>query len=141
MRFGALLLLAVFTGSLAVAADPDSAHSEIRRQLLSEFKYVAAPKEAVISAPFLADSAPRPPSMAAESQGRNVVRMAPYTVRQTVKMDELHSAILREQADARTAAMMATLGVGLHVVPVGKAYLYAATLFYIPFAVGAGFSF
>jgi hypothetical protein len=141
MRFGALLLLAVSAGPLAIAADPDGAQTEVRRQLLTEFKYVASPKDPVVSAPFLADSTARLPSVAAEPPGPDVVRMAPYTVRQTVKMDELHTAILHEQADARTAAMMAKLGVGLHVVPVGKAYLYAATVFYIPFAVGAGFSF
>jgi hypothetical protein len=141
MKFGALLLLAVSAGSLALAADPDGAHTEVRRQLLSEYKYVASPQDPVVAAPFLADTAARPPAAAAEAGRPDVVRMEPYTVRQGVKMDELHSALLHEQADARTSAMMAKLGVGLHVVPVGKACLYAATLFYIPFAVGVGISF
>jgi hypothetical protein len=41
---------------------------------------------------------------------------------------------------AHTAMMMDKLGVGLHVVPVGKFYLFAGTIFYIPFTVGIGIS-
>ena len=56
-------------------------------------------------------------------------------------METLHAVLMKEKSDARTAQVMSRLGIGLQVKAVGPVAVYAATIFYIPFAVGAAISF
>jgi len=136
----ALLFLIAASGALA-AGDPGpdaaAAHTDIRRELLSEFKYAPAQKEPARSPLFVSPSLASQPG----GPGADVVTMAPFTVRETVRMEKLHSDLVQEKSDARTAAIMTKLGVGVHVLPAGPVTFFAATVFYIPIVVGGGFSF
>jgi len=144
VRFAPLLILIASAGSLAAADDSDSGpvevHSDFRKLLLSEYKFVPSPETVAPAAPLLFAPGFQPQPAAAEPDNADVVIMAPYNVREIVKMNTLHADIVQERADARTAAVMNKLGVGLHVAPVGKTYFYVATAFYMPFAAGFGFS-
>jgi hypothetical protein len=133
-------ILIACASRLAAADDPapEAAHTDIRQELLSEFKFVAPEKEVPLSPPFLSGSARPVPASAASG---DVVTLAPFTVREMVRMETLHADIMKEKADARTAAVMSKLGVGLHVAPVGPVAFYAATIFYIPFVAGFAISF
>jgi hypothetical protein len=143
MRAAFLLLTSAAAGSLAAAedtgGDDTSPHTDVRRQILSEIKYNAPAENPAPAAPFLSATAtqPRAPDEPADP---DLLQMAPFTVQETVKTERLHGAFLQQKADARTAAMMNKLGVGVHVASAGGVYVYAATLFYIPFAVGGGFA-
>jgi hypothetical protein len=143
VRAGVLLLLIAAAGTLAWASDPDlgpaAPRTDVRRELLSEFKYVAHPPQAAAPSPFLAPGAQ--PGLPPPSDTSDLVRMAPFTVREMVRMETLHADLVQEKTDAHTAAVMSKLGIGLHVAPVGPVAFYAATLFYIPFAVGFAISF
>jgi hypothetical protein len=141
----ALIILAGSAVSLAASEDPDPgqtpAQTDIRRQLLSEFKYVAPPKDAAAVAPFLSDAVAPSQSAPPAFETADLVKMDAYTVQETVQTNSLHAVFLQQKANARMEAVMTKLGVAVHVAPVGKAYVFAATIFYIPFAVGFGFSF
>jgi hypothetical protein len=135
-----ILFLIAASGAIA-AGDPGSdagaQRTDIRRELLSEFKYAPPQKDPSAPPPIVS---PVQATQAAEP-GADIVVMAPFTVRETVRMEKLHSDLMQEKAEARTAAIMTKLGVGVHVLPAGPMYFYAATIFYIPFAVGGGISF
>ena len=143
MRACIISILIASASGLAAAEDPGPAtpHTDIRQELLSEFKFVAPRKEVLPTAPFLSGSAQPVPPLAAGPGSGDTVTLAPFTVREMVRMETLHADLLKEKADARTAAVMSKLGVGLHVAPVGPVAFYAATIFYIPFAAGFAISF
>ncbi len=136
----ALLLLGASPGALGSPPDPGSPAppTDIRREILSGFRFIPRQAEPAEASPILAQGAAAP--AAPDAAGPDIVSMAPYTVRENVRMEKLHADIVEAQAEARTAATMTRLGVGLHEVPVGNFHLFAGTVFYIPFVVGIGIS-
>lgn len=104
--------------------------------MLSEYRYTPEPlaARAPLPSPGAAHATPTP------SPASDVITMDTYTVRETVGMNALTTSLREEKAAAHTGMMMDKLGVGLHVVRVGKVGFFAGTIFYIPFVVGAGFS-
>jgi hypothetical protein len=67
--------------------------------------------------------------------------MAPFTVLDTGRANELTASLAKQRAAAHTAMMMDKLGVGMHVAPIGKYFcLYAGTIFYVPFTAGFAIS-
>ena len=61
--------------------------------------------------------------------------------RDSRKMDDLHASLAQEKADARSAAIASKLGIGVSSVHLGGNLVAGvATVFYIPIAVGIGFS-
>jgi hypothetical protein len=144
VRLVPLLILIASVSPLAAADDSKNgsvdSHSDFRRLLLSEYKFVPSPENLAPVPPLPYSPGFQPQPIVPDSDNADLVVMAPYNVREIVKMNTLHTDIIQQRADARTAAMMTKLGVGLHVAPVGKVYFYVATAFYIPFTAGFGFS-
>jgi hypothetical protein len=138
MRSAALSLLLGSICPLAAVGAPDDAtdppHTNIRKELLAEYKFEATTRDPTLPAPLLANASAAP-------QDPNLVEMAPYTVRETPKMNALNADIVAQEASARTEAITRKLGIGMHVAPLGPVGLYAVTVFYIPVQVGFGFSF
>jgi hypothetical protein len=145
MRFAALSLLLGSIYPLSAADTPgdvtDAPTASIRRELLSEYKFEAQTKEPTQQTPFLNDASSASQASMTTPQDPDLVQMAPYTVRETMKMNTLHTDIVAQLANARTEAVTRKLGIGMHVAPVGPLGLYAVTVFYIPIQVGFGFSF
>jgi hypothetical protein len=145
MRFAALVLLVASTCGLGAASGPDPGsdvqHTNIRKELLSEYKYGVPPKGQTIPDPIVADSSAAPQILPLTPPNSDVVRMEPFTVREGAKLEALHADIVRQRANARTEAITSKLGIGVHVAPVGPVGFYAVTVFYIPISVGFGFSF
>lgn len=110
---------------------------DMRKQMLSEYRYAPDPLAARTPPPSPGSAPKATPTPSAAS---DVITMDTYTVRETVGMNALTTSLREEKAAAHTAMMMDKLGVGLHVVRVGKVGLFAGTIFYIPFVVGVGFS-
>lgn len=138
----ALIFLIASTGVLAgeKEADSDTAvpATNIRREILSEFRFVPSQAAPVPHKSTLARGPTLPKSQTLAYAGADIVRMAPYTVHESLKMEELHQDILNEQADAHTADLMKKMGIGLHEAPIGKVHFFTATVFYIPIIVGVG---
>lgn len=132
-----LVLLAVSAVSLAAGEDNGSdyviPHTDFRRVLQSEYKFVPHPAGQSQPAPSVKQETSRPAIP-------DLVNAAPDAHRQRV-MNHLDPVLLQEEADARSAAMASKLGIGVQSVHVGR-YLVAgaATVFYIPVAVGIGFA-
>ena len=142
----AVLLLVLAAACRAGAFDepksgPDLPPTDIRKELLSEFHYTAQPKDPEQPSPILAGSPSSAETPTSAPQVPDVVKMEPYTVRESLKMDALHADFAMQKASARSDAITKKLGVGVHVAPVGPVGFYAVTVFYIPILVGFGFSF
>jgi hypothetical protein len=116
------------------AVPQEAPHAEVRNELLAEFTYtpppVTPPETSVILNAGVA--APDPVADAV------VVTMEPYTVRENLRMEYMHSQILEQHAKAKTDLQMRRLGVGIHSLALGPVHLFAGTVFYIPFVIGGG---
>jgi hypothetical protein len=143
VRLPILVLLIASAASLSASedADADAPHTDVRRQLLSEYSFVPHPNDVQDSSPVLSDVGLKSQFAVPETDNPYLYKMAPFTVRETVSTNLLHADFVQQKADAQRASIMNKLGIGVHVAPVGRAYFYAATIFHIPFAVGFGFSF
>lgn len=138
-------LVAGLLSTTALAAGDGVQHAaepapDMRSQMLSEFTYIPHSPVPAQPAPFLfSGSAPAPAPTA--SVPSDVVTMAPFTVLDTGRANELTASLAKQKSAAHTAMMMDKLGVGMHVVPIGKNLcLYAGTIFYIPFTAGFAIS-
>jgi hypothetical protein len=134
-----LVVLLLSVASTAAADIPEAAAppTDIRREMLSEYTFRPPGSHAATQPPLPAAA---PQSHSIWPAAADVVTMAPYTVRETSNTNALTASLTQEKAAAHTAMMMDKLGVGLHVLKVGKVALFAGTIFYIPFVVGGGFS-
>ncbi|GEM_PF-3786170 len=138
-RRAAAALTIASTGSLAFGGDsgaePEAAHTDLHKVLLSEFKFVAKPKDPTLIAPILSKTGIEDRIAAEATANSTPVMMEPFMVREGAKMDELHADIVTQKASARTARIMSKLGIGVHTGPMG---FYAITVFFIPIAAGFG---
>jgi hypothetical protein len=145
MRFAALSLLLGSICPLTAAGTPDDVTGArptgIRNELLSEYKFEAPAKRLTQPITVMTNASTPSQTLTTTPQDTDLVQMAPYTVRETANMDALHSDIVAQRANARTAAMTRKLGIGVHFAPMGPVGLYAVTVFYIPIQVGFGISF
>ena len=140
MRSAALLLL---LGSLypleSVGAPDDLAdapHTDIRKVLISEFKFEgpqAGPTQPI-------PSSNPPQELPARARDPNLVRMAPLIVGEnSAKLNALHADIVAQQSNAKTASITRKLGIGIRVAPLGPVNFYAVTVCFIPIQVGFSF--
>ncbi len=109
-------------------------HAEVRKELLSEFTFTPPPVTPPETSVVLNAGVAAPDPVA----GAEVVSMEPYTVRENLRMEYLHSQVLEQHAKAKTDLEMKRLGVGIHSYALGPVHLFAGTVFYIPFVVGGG---
>jgi hypothetical protein len=136
----ALMVLLSSAGGLLAADDgrPDDGlpATDIRRELLSEFKYSPAKKPPDSATPV--QSVPKSqqrldPSSAASS---DAVRMAPFEVQDTRTPRNLPALLVQEEPKSPAETIVSKLGIGVHSWKLGKTKLSIHTLFYIPFFVG-----
>jgi hypothetical protein len=107
--------------------------TDIRKEMLSEYKFAPSGTKAAPLPTSLHSDAPAQLSGAAPT-GRDVVRMAPFEVRET------SAAAFMPFAPAISAGTRATaaskLGIGVHHMLLGKVHVFVSTLFYVPILVG-----
>lgn len=132
----ALAVLVASATTLAAGDDSDSGavfpSTDMRREILSPFKYVPHPVEPPPPAPFLAKRPPPPGD-------KRLAVAAQSDLREPHVLSRLDAAVLREQSDARAARVASRLGIGVSSVRLGKhVVLGAATAFYVPVGVGLG---
>src|ERR1035438_5828452 len=91
MRFATLVLLLASICRLGAVGGPDSGsdvqHTNIRKELLSEYKYGVPPKDQIIPAPIVTDASTAPQISTLTPPNSDVVRMEPFTVREGAEMD------------------------------------------------------
>jgi hypothetical protein len=138
MRSLALVFLLASAASFAAGDEsaPGNAvpQTDIRKELLSAFKYEPRPEKPPETAPFLAHAISQPEAV-------DLVDEPPQSPRDAKVMNHLHAAILQEQSDAKAALVASNLGIGVKSVHFGKYFaLGAVTVFYIPVVIGGGFS-
>ncbi len=136
VRPAALAVLVASAAALAPGDDSDSGaafpSTDMRREILSPYKYVPHPVEPSPPAPFLAKRAPPPGDQRLAEPAQSDLR-GPHV------LNRLDAAVLREQSDARAARVASRLGIGVSSVHLGKhVVLGAATAFYVPVGIGLG---
>lgn len=144
-RCAASLLVFASSVSLAAAGDagagPEAPQTDIRKELLSEYKYVKETKDPAAKAPTPSTTGAAQQAAPPAPGDSAPLVMDAFTVHESTQMDRLHEDVLNQDADARRAEVTSKLGVGMHVAPMGPLGFYAVTVFYIPIAVGVGFAF
>jgi hypothetical protein len=136
MKSAVLLFLFVSAAPWAAAggdSDPGAyPQTDIRREILSVYRYEAPAKDPGPATPFLT-----PKAIQAASQ--EILAPAPTTLRDARRLNNLRAAVVQQEADARSAAIASRLGIGVRSVQVGRHLVAgAATVFYVPVAVGIG---
>jgi hypothetical protein len=131
----------ILTLSAEAAPDDSSTATDIRSQMLAEYKYASPSK--VADKPLARTNDPKGTHAAAPAQelDPNIVRMAPFKVRDNARLDSLHSQIMADEATARTDAMIRRMGIGVQTANAGPGEFYAVTVFYIPIQIGYLFRF
>jgi hypothetical protein len=139
MKPVAWVFLLVCAAPLVAATGSDDAeavepHTDMRKEIHAIYRYEPSARVTPPPAPFLAHPT-------AEADRHEISEPAPAPLRDTRSMNELHRAIVQEEADARSAAIASKLGIGVSTVSLGGRWKAGvATAFYIPVMVGIGFS-
>jgi hypothetical protein len=93
MKRMALTILAALTAALAAAEDSDpgivTRHTDIRKEILSGFVFSPPSRDSSLPPPLLAEGTSLP-------DATDVVRMAPFSVREPARLDELHQLTARK---------------------------------------------
>ena len=139
MKPAALVFLLLSGVPLVAFAGADGSQAsypqtDIKKELRSLYRYEPSARVTPPAAPFLARASEGPARL-------EIAEPAPEPLRDTRQMNTLHRAVVQEAADARTAAIASTLGIGLSTVSLGGRWQAGvATAFYIPVMAGIGFT-
>jgi hypothetical protein len=131
---GVLLLPAVAKSQDATPSQTDEPHNEIRKEMLSEYRYApSGSKPAAIPTALQSDSPPLPVSQ--ETKG-DVVKMEPFEVRESGSSNAAYLPLERESPAKTPGTVASKLGIGEHDFKVGKVHAFVITIFYVPFVAG-----
>jgi hypothetical protein len=109
--------------------------SDVRQEMLAEYKFTAAGTKAAPLPSSLHSDAPAEVETIARAR-KDVVTMAPFEVRDSgVPPLALMPAVSESQAPERKT-VAAKLGIGIHRLDVGKVHMFVNTVFFVPFLVG-----
>jgi hypothetical protein len=118
-----------------------SPHQSVRQAIHADFKYLPKPAVDVprvqIWSTGTKQAAPSAPSLVLDP---NVVTMAPFEVTEPDNLKDLPKILRKQQADAKTAATMKKLGIGVHTLSLRGVTPYVVTVLYIPIEIGFGWN-
>lgn len=118
------------------SSDPDMPQTDIRKEMLSQYKY--SPTGGNPAAKGSAPANLAQPTRAASPTpgGRDIVVMSPFEVQASGKREQLQTASFQEEPPTQGEKVASKLGIGVHRMKIGKVSVFASTIFYIPFLVG-----
>jgi hypothetical protein len=139
-RFAATsALIALLSPLVAAGEDDDSLGkqplTETRREMLQEYKFTPAGTKTAALPSSLISEAPALPKTGV-STPRDVVRMAPFEVRESAETSATLSSAAAPKPDTPGGRAAAKLGIGVHHLEIGKVHVFVNTIFYLPFLVG-----
>jgi len=117
-------------------AEPSRPHPEVRAALRTEFRFGPSAKEGDPPAPAWSTKtfvSEMPPASADEP---GVVRMPAMIVKGDRTSRELAARLGTQAANSELRENCRRLGIGVHEHRLGRAMVYAVTVFYIPITVG-----
>lgn len=133
-----LALLCLWSPRLVQGGETPStteAPTDIRREMLSEYKFSAADAKPGPSPSSLRSSLPVQ-AAAVVPESKEVVKMDPFEVRESgAPSAALMPLAYPPSAPARTT-VASKLGIGNHKFQVGKMHMFVSTVFYVPFLIG-----
>jgi hypothetical protein len=129
-----LLLPAVAQCQDAAPSQTEEPGSDIRGEVLSQYRYVpSGSKPAAMPTALQSDSPPLPVSQQAKA---DVVKMEPYEVRESGSSSAAYLPLERATSAKPPATVASKLGIGEHDFKVGKVHAFVITIFYVPFVAG-----
>ena len=117
------------SGTAAAAAEPPL--TDIRREMLSEYRFSPPGTEAAPLPTSLHSEAPAPPD-----GGKDIVSMEPFEVHESRPLNSAYPPLAQKEPDKAPSTVAAKLGIGTHSVQLGKVRLFVNTVFYVPFLAG-----
>jgi len=133
----AIILCSPFFVEGADSAPPSAEPvlTEVRREMLSEYRY-APPGAKAFLAPSSLHSDARPLVATPAATGADVVKMAPFEVREAGAPQSPYIPLAQTESEKTPSSVAAKLGIGTHHMDLGKVHLFATTIFYVPILVG-----
>jgi hypothetical protein len=115
------------------APPAETALTDIRKEMLSEYRY-AAPgiKPAKLPTSLQSDS----PAFHAAGTDEGVVKMEAFEVRESGFSSSATQSIEQHPPSKPPATVASKLGIGEHDFEVGKVHAFVITIFYVPFIAG-----
>jgi hypothetical protein len=114
---------------------PQPLLSDVRQEMLSEYKFTAPGTKAAPLPSSLHSDAPAEAGMIAKAR-RDVVTMAPFEVRDSGVPPLALMPAVSESRSPERKTVAAKLGIGVHRLDFGKVHMFVNTVFYVPFLVG-----
>jgi hypothetical protein len=129
-----LLLPLVVRGQEAASPQTDPPHTDIRGEMMSEYKFTPpGAKPAVIPTSLQSDAPPLPAPTASSA---DVVKMEPFVVRESAPPLAALLPLEHQSPDKPPATVASKLGIGEHDFMVGKLHAFVVTIFYVPLVAG-----
>jgi hypothetical protein len=128
------LLPIVVNGQEAPSSKADVPPTDIREAMLSEYRFTPpGAKPAVIPTSLQSDSPPLPASSASSG---DVVKMAPFEVRESALPISAVQSIEQPSPAKPPATVASKLGIGERDFMVGNVHAFVISIFYVPFVAG-----
>jgi len=129
-----LFLPIVVEGQEAASSQSVKPDTEIRSEMMSEYRFVPpGSKPAALPTSLQSDS---PPLRESPENKGDVVKMAPFVVRESGSPNAAYQSIEQESPAKAPATVASKLGIGQHDFTVGRTHAFVVTVFYIPFLAG-----
>jgi hypothetical protein len=128
-----LLFLFPFVVEAQEAPPPETALTDIRKEMLSEYKF-AAPgnKPATLPTSLQSES----PTIYASRADKDVVKMEAFEVREPGLSNAASQSIEQHSPSKPAATVASKLGIGEHDFEVGKVHAFVVTIFHVPLIAG-----
>jgi hypothetical protein len=129
-----LLLPIAFKGQEAPMAQADRPLTDIRGEMLSEYRFAPpGAKPAALPTSLQSDSPPLPAPTASSG---DVVKMAPFEVRESALSTAALQSIEQPSPAKPPATVASKLGIGERDFMVGNVHAFVISIFYVPFIAG-----
>jgi hypothetical protein len=115
------------------APPPEAALTDIRNEMLAEYKY-AAPGNKTAALPTSLQS--ESPKIYASGTEKDVVKMEAFEVRESGLSSAAYQSAEQQSPSKPPATVASKLGIGEHDFEVGKVHAFVVTIFYVPFIAG-----
>jgi len=125
----------ILSGEEASSANTANTLTEIRRELLSEYKFSPPGTKATTLPTSLHSEGPPAISVPATNK-KDVVRMEPFEVHESGVSNSAYQPLSDKAPDTPSATLASRFGIGVHHFQIGKTHMFVSTIFYVPFIAG-----
>ena len=127
------ILLMPFIVEAQETPSPEKPPTDVRKEMLAEYKFAAAGSKPAILPTSLQSEAPK---IYASGTDKDVVRMEAFEVRETGVSGAAYQPLEQQSPSKSPATAASKLGIGEHDFKVGRLHAFVVTIFYVPLIAG-----